>query len=79
LLANAGRRTFRAMAGMMGAAPDLGIGMGSDGGDALTAQMSDEEKERRKKLLQQGGLDGGKNGVNALSPAVASLFGGLGG
>lgn len=34
-----------------GAAMDLGLGLG----DMASEQLSDEEKERRKKLMQQGG------------------------
>lgn len=58
-----------------GAAADLGMG---DSGDQLSAQMTDEERERRKKLLQQGNADQ-TGGANAVSPAVMSLLGAFSG
>lgn len=83
MLLKISRRTFLTMAGMMGgmgAATDLGMGggdtqaMGGGGESPLSDQMSEEERLRRKKLLQQGNPDQ-NGGANAMSPAVMSLFG----
>lgn len=55
------------------AAADLGMG---GEGDMLSAQMSEEEKLRRKKLLQGAG-QADPTGANAMGMAAMQLLGGF--
>ncbi len=61
------------MASSQGSQASIDLGLGGGEGDALTQQMTDEEKRRRKKLAMSGQAD--PNAANAMGQAAISLLG----